>query len=186
MAKQIIPNYTYSKAGKTITLSDFSTIRLDRIQLIVDVTINAIMYNFADPTVTATVATNVITLSAVPGASADTDKIEIYYDALLADPSYDAVRTKELRPATSTPSSVSVTTASTSILASNANRLGATIYNEGTATALVKLGATASASSYTTPIPSGGYYEVPFGYTGAIDGITAASTAQLRVTELTA
>lgn len=94
------------------------------------------------------------------------------------------VATKETRSATPTQTSVSVTTASTSILASNANRLGATITNEGTAICYTKLGATASVTSYSIQIASGGYYEVPFQYTGAIDGITSASTAQLRITEI--
>lgn len=89
-------------------------------------------------------------------------------------------------PATPVQSSVSVTLSSTPILAANVARLGATIFNESGAIAYVKLGATASLTSYTAQIAIGGYYEVPFGYTGAIDGITVAVTAVLRVTELTA
>lgn len=92
---------------------------------------------------------------------------------------------KEVRASTPSQSSPSVTNASTSVLASNANRLGATIYNEGAAICYLKLGATASTTSYSCQIASGGYYEVPFGYTGAIDGITSSGTAQLRVTEIT-
>lgn len=93
--------------------------------------------------------------------------------------------TKEIRSATPTQTSPSVGVASTSILASNTSRLGATIWNEGSAICYTKLGGTASLTSYSVQIASGGYYEVPFGYTGAIDGITSASTAQLRVTEIT-
>jgi hypothetical protein len=92
---------------------------------------------------------------------------------------------KERTATTPGQTSPSVTTASTSILASNANRVGGTIYNEGAAICYMKLGATASTTSYTLQIASGGYYEIPFSYTGAIDGITSAGTAQLRVTELT-
>lgn len=92
------------------------------------------------------------------------------------------VRSTAATPAQTSPS---VTNVSTSILASNSNRRGATIYNEGSAICYMKLGATASTTSYSCQIASGGYYEVPFGYTGAIDGITSAGTAQLRVTELT-
>jgi hypothetical protein len=94
--------------------------------------------------------------------------------------------TKEVRAATPAQSSVSVTTSSTSILASNSNRLGATIWNEGAQIAYVKLGATASTTSYSVQLATGAYYEVPFNYTGAIDGITSTSTAQLRITEMTA
>lgn len=96
--------------------------------------------------------------------------------------------TVESTPTTSstgTSSSVSVTTANITVLASNGSRLGATIYNEGTVTALVKLGSTASATTYTIKIVTDGYYEVPFLYTGIITGITASGTAVLRITELT-
>ncbi len=49
----------------------------------------------------------------------------------------------------------------------------------------VQLGAAASLTAYTVQIVVGSYYEVPFGYTGIITGITVSSTAVLRVTELT-
>lgn len=93
-----------------------------------------------------------------------------------------ATPTKSTTPAQTSPS---VTIASTSVLASNAARLGATIYNEGPQVCYLKLGATASTTSYSVQLVVGAYYEVPFAYTGAIDGITSTSTAQLRVTELT-
>lgn len=97
----------------------------------------------------------------------------------------NTVPTKEVRSATPAQTSPAPTNSSTSILSANANRLGATIYNEGAAICYMKLGATASVTSYTLQISVGGYYELPFGYTGAVDGITSAGTAQLRVTELT-
>lgn len=95
------------------------------------------------------------------------------------------VTTKETKSASTALSSVSVTNVNTSVLASNANRLGATIFNEGAAIAYVKLGATASVTSYTVQLVVGAYYEVPFGYTGAIDAITSSGTATTRVDELT-
>lgn len=90
-------------------------------------------------------------------------------------------------PAATTPaqSTVSVLITSTTILAPNAARRGATIYNESGAIVFVKLGATASITSYTAQVAIGGYYEVPYSYTGTIDGITAAITAVVRVTEFT-
>lgn len=97
----------------------------------------------------------------------------------------DTVITKKLGAVTPSQSSPSITVASTSILSSNSGRLGATIYNEGAAICYMKLGATASITSYTLQIAVGGYYELPFSYTGAVDGITSVGTAQLRVTELT-
>lgn len=90
MAKQLIKNYTFSAAGKTVTLTDFGTVRLDRLQLIVNTTTNKILYNFADNSVTtAAVATNVVTLAALQGGEADTDKLQIIYDVTTGDPVYD-------------------------------------------------------------------------------------------------
>lgn len=71
------------------------------------------------------------------------------------------------------------------IAASNSNRKGLTIYNEGAGNLHVTLGtATTSTSSYTVKILPSVYYELPYNYTGLIGGIFAtAGTA--RVTELT-
>ena len=94
------------------------------------------------------------------------------------------VAVKEVRSATPSQTSPAVTNSNTSILASNSNRLGATIYNEGAAICYMILGSTATTTSYTIQLQVGSYYELPFAYTGAIAGITSAGTAQLRVTEL--
>lgn len=95
------------------------------------------------------------------------------------------VTTKIQRSTTPGQTSPAPTGSTTTVLASNANRIGATVFNESTATAYLKLGATASLTSYSLQLLPGAYYEVPFSYTGVIDGITAGQTAQLRVTELT-
>jgi len=91
---------------------------------------------------------------------------------------------KAQRAATPTQSSVAGATSSTSLLASNSSRLGATIYNDSAAALYLKLGATASTSSFSVKIAAGGYYEVPFNYTGAIDGIWDSATGNARITEL--
>lgn len=87
--KQVIKNYSFNAVAKTVTLTDFTTVRLDRLQLIVDVTTNAILYNFADATVaTAVASTNVFTLSTV-GTASGTDNLQIIYDCATGDPTYD-------------------------------------------------------------------------------------------------
>ena len=94
--------------------------------------------------------------------------------------------TKEIRAATPTQSSVADTASSTTLLASNSSRLGATIYNDSTVTLYLKLGATASTTSFTVAMAASAYYEVPFGYTGVIDGIWASdASGSARITELT-
>lgn len=95
------------------------------------------------------------------------------------------VTTKETRAASSSVSSVAGSASSVSLLASNANRLGATIYNDSSAALYVKLGTTASTSSFTVKLAQDDYYEVPGNYTGAIDGIWASATGNARITELT-
>lgn len=95
-------------------------------------------------------------------------------------------------PRATTPSQTSVAgnSISVSLLASNNNRKGATITNDSSAVLYIKLGSTASTTSYTVSVAGSAaapftYYEVPFGYVGAIDGIWASSTGNARITELT-
>lgn len=99
----------------------------------------------------------------------------------------NTVPVKDVRAATPSQTSVNDSASNVTILASNANRLGATISNDSSAALYLKLGATASTTSYTCKIASGGYYEVPFNYTGIIDGIWATdpNDGAARVTELT-
>ena len=88
--KQLIKTYSYSKSAKTVTLTDFTTVKLERLYLIIDSTLNVLMYNMVDPTVSpATVATNVITLTNVPASSANGDSLQIIYDCETGDPTYD-------------------------------------------------------------------------------------------------
>lgn len=102
-----------------------------------------------------------------------------------SDQSKITVENTPVTAGTGTASTASVTNTNTTVLASNSSRLGATIYNEGTVPCFVKLGSTASATTYTVKMVVDGYYEVPAGYTGIITGITASGTATMRVTELT-
>lgn len=92
---------------------------------------------------------------------------------------------KELRAATPTLANVAASASSVTCLASNANRLGASIYNDSTAILYAKFGATASTTSFTQRIEGGGTYEVPFGYTGIVDCIWSAANGSARTTELT-
>ena len=81
--KTRILNYSFVKgtAGNgTVTFSDYTTISLDRVLLITDVTRNAIIYNSADSAKGGTVATNVLTLAADTSAYSNSDKLQIFYD----------------------------------------------------------------------------------------------------------
>ena len=94
--------------------------------------------------------------------------------------------------ATGTITSVNDTNADTTILAANAARKGATVFNDSTAILYLALASvTASATNYTVQIAPGGFYELPVArdgsvYTGVIKGIWSAdASGAARVTELT-
>lgn len=90
------------------------------------------------------------------------------------------------KSASAATSSVAASASSVTLLSANANRLGATVWNESTtATLYLKLGTTASATDYTAQLFPSGYYEVPYGYDGRIDGIWTAAVGNARITELT-
>jgi len=86
---------------------------------------------------------------------------------------------------TSSVTSVSGSASSVQLLAANTTRKGGTLYNDSTAILYLKLGTTASTTSFTVRILSNGYYELPISYTGRIDGIWASATGAARITELT-
>lgn len=86
---------------------------------------------------------------------------------------------------TGTSSNVAGSASSVTLLAANTARLGATVYNDSTAALYLKLGATASATSFAVKMQPDAYYEVPFGYYGVVDGIWGSATGSARVTELT-
>ena len=73
----------------------------------------------------------------------------------------------------------------TIIAASTTTRVGVCLYNDSNAVCSVKFGTTASASDHTIDMGPFGYYEVPYGYRGRIDGIWSAATGNMRVTEIT-
>jgi len=88
---------------------------------------------------------------------------------------------------TSTVASVAGATSSTAVLAANANRIAASIYN-GTNKNMYVLcnSGTASTSNFTILLMQGSYWEVPSDYTGAINAIWASGVSgNALVTEYT-
>ena len=87
---------------------------------------------------------------------------------------------------TSSVTSVVSAAVSTSILASNANRRMAILFNDCDKAVYVKLGATASTTSFSYKLSPAQTLELPIPlYTGAIDAIwDAAPTGSMRVTEI--
>lgn len=97
----------------------------------------------------------------------------------------DAQGVVELASATATITSVNDQATSTTILAANTARLGASIYNDSPSILYLKYGTTASATDFTDALNQGDRHEVFGKYTGKIDGIWSAdSTGAARITEL--
>jgi hypothetical protein len=117
--------------------------------------------------------------SAVPTAvSAAADRVNAWFDL-------NGRQVITMNSATSTPSNVSASASNVTVLAANTGRKGAMVYNDSTSILYLKYGATASATSFTVKMFPDDYHEVPFGYTGIIDGIWVAAAGAARVTELT-
>src|SRR6266566_2994656 len=89
--KQIIKNYSFNAAAKTITLADFTAVALDRLLLITNVSANKIIYQFNNPRLGATASGNTFTLFFDTGAMHNADKLQVVYDCATGDPLYDAV-----------------------------------------------------------------------------------------------
>lgn len=89
------------------------------------------------------------------------------------------------KAATGTQTSVASSASNVTLLAASTSRLGATLYNDSTQVCYVRLAATATSSNFTVKMQPDAYYEVPFGYTGIIDGIWASANGNMRVTQIT-
>lgn len=98
-----------------------------------------------------------------------------------------AVTATPVTVTTSTLSNVASSATSVTVLALNTARKQAMVFNDSTAILYLKLGATASATSFTARLAPYGYFELPDPvYSGVIDGIWASANGSARVTELTA
>lgn len=85
---------------------------------------------------------------------------------------------------TGTQTSVSGSATNVTLLASNSSRLGGTISNDSTAVLYLKMGTTASTTSYSVKLFQDDYFEIPYNYVGELDGIWASATGAARITEL--
>lgn len=94
---------------------------------------------------------------------------------------------REIGAATTVVSSTISSLTNFTLMSANPARKKATFFKEGTGIAYIKLGATATATSYTVQLSGNGYYETPEAYTGRIDVIfsTAVATSIIRSTEIT-
>lgn len=104
-------------------------------------------------------------------------------NALKVDGSAVTQPVKESQPATGTLSNVTMTGSSVQLVASNASRRNLMIFNDTGVVVYVKLGSSASSTSFTVKLVNQAYYELPFPvYTGAVEANGASGS--VRVTEV--
>lgn len=80
--KKLIENYTFNPTTKEIVFLDYTTINLERILIITNVTSNIIIYNFANSLQGGTVSNNILTLNYNTSSMSNTDKLQIYYETI--------------------------------------------------------------------------------------------------------
>lgn len=94
------------------------------------------------------------------------------------------ITTTPARPSTNNTSNVAASITNVELLASNSIRLGATIFNDSSSLLYIKLGVTASSNDFTIKLFPACYYEIPFGYTGEVDGLWVSAVGYARIGEL--
>lgn len=80
--KKLIENYTFNPTTKEIVFLDYTTIDLERILIVTNVTINTIIYNFANSLQGGSIDGNVLTLNYNTSSMNNTDKLQIYYETI--------------------------------------------------------------------------------------------------------
>jgi hypothetical protein len=78
--KKLVSNYNFNAAAKQITLSDYTSVNLESLLLITNVTDNVIIYNFAGQGKGATVSGNVLTLDFDTTSMSNSDSLQIFID----------------------------------------------------------------------------------------------------------
>ena len=86
---------------------------------------------------------------------------------------------------TGTLTQVAAAASSTTLLASNANRISATFYNNSTNILFLALNATAATTAFSIRVLPNSYYDLPVTYRGAVSGIWNGTNGNCQVTELT-
>jgi len=80
--KLLVDNYTFNPIAKTVTFNDYTTLNHASLLLITNVTVGAMIYNFAKATQVVTITGNVVHLNVsvdTTGMSA-TDDLQIFYE----------------------------------------------------------------------------------------------------------
>jgi hypothetical protein len=78
--KQLIERYSFDPVNRQIKISWNSSLKLDNLLLVTNVTDHIIIYNFADPATTGSISDNILTLSYDTSSMASDDSLQIFVD----------------------------------------------------------------------------------------------------------
>jgi hypothetical protein len=80
--KLLVDNYTFDPVAKTVTFNEYTTLNHASLLLITNVTVGAMIYNFAKAAQVVTITGNVVTLnpSVVTTGMSATDDLQIFYE----------------------------------------------------------------------------------------------------------
>lgn len=85
---------------------------------------------------------------------------------------------------TVTRNNVTASITSVLLLSPNSARKGVTIWNNSSASLYIEFGTASTTTSFSVKVNADGYYELPFGYIGSINGIWDAASGSALVREL--
>jgi len=90
--KILYEDYTFNAAAKTVTFNTLSSINLEQLLLITNVTTNTIIYNFANSSLGGVVNDNVLTLTYDTTAMNSGDSLQIFLDNLATPASQETLQ----------------------------------------------------------------------------------------------
>ena len=87
--KILVENYSFNPATGVITFSDYSSIKLENVLLVTNVTTNVMIYNFAVPALGGSVTGNQLDLDYNTSSMSSTDRLQIFYEETASKPASD-------------------------------------------------------------------------------------------------
>ncbi len=90
--KILYEDYTFDAAAKTVTFDTLSSINLEQLLLITNVTTNTIIYNFANSALGGTISGNVLTLTYDTTTMNSGDSLQVFLDNLATPASQETLQ----------------------------------------------------------------------------------------------
>lgn len=78
--KILVQNYTFNASSGEITFTDYTSVDLESILLITNVTDNIIIYNFSDPSKGGSLSGNILNLNFDTSGMSNTDNLQIFIE----------------------------------------------------------------------------------------------------------